>query len=369
MRVLISCITYHPTVGGADDFVRSIAEGVAAARHEVLVVASDLQQHVAGVKLADIRPRRMNGVRIVRCQSRNMPGHVYPVWPGFFSHAKSFKPDVVHGFGLGYWSADAAARLRSSCPVIISPTGGRYRSGRLYGLLRASLLKDTLQADLWTALSLDEREALREAHPGSPRIEILSPSIVPAEWTRERLDPFPDVPRPRVLFAGRLSRDKGVFDLIEAVGLARRTCEARLLIVGPDYGAGELPPSDGVHYAGELDREKLVAAYQHCDLLVLPSYHEGFGIVLLEAGAAGKPVIAYDNSSMPELCRHNENGLLVETGSVEALGSAIASLLSNPSLAGRMGARGREIAFRDYSRSAMVERVLGYYKEALGRMS
>lgn len=367
MRVLLSCITYHPTVGGADDFARSIAEGVAARGHEVTVVASDLEQHVAGRKLADTKPRVFNGVRIVRCRSMNVPGHVYPIWPGFFAAARAFRPDVVHGFGLGYWSADAAARLDDSCAVIISPTGGRYRSGRLYELMRSTLLPATLDVPLWTALSHSERDSLRAAHPGAPRIEMLAPSVDPAEWSAARPDPFPEIPRPRVLFVGRLARDKGVFDLIAAIRLARADRDARLVIAGPDYGAGDLPRESGIHHVGALDREMLVAAYRHCDLLALPSYHEGFGIVLLEAMAAGIPVVAYDNSSMPELCRDGENGKLAPTGSVEELASAIRAILADGDLARRFGERGRAIAFAEFSRNKMIDKALGFYRDALGR--
>lgn len=359
MRVLISAITYHPTVGGADDFVRSIAEGLVARGHAVRVVASDLLQHVSGERLEETAMRRLNGVEIVRCPSTRIPGHLYPVWPAFFARAREFEPDLVHGFGLGYWSADAASRLGPKRPVVISPTGGRYRSGRLYGLLRAFLLSRTEEAPIWTALSESEKASLRDDHPSVKRIEILSPSIRRAEWEKERRDPFPAIPKGnRILHAGRLSADKGLGDLLRALSIVRRSIDARLIVTGPDYGFGEPPKWEGIHYAGVLDREKLIAAYQHTDLLVLPSSHEGFGIVLLEAMAAGKPVIAYDNTSMSELCRHGENGLLVPTGDVEALAAAIWKILGSPDSRARFGAAGRARAFGEFERERMLDRLL-----------
>lgn len=359
MRVLISAVTYHPTVGGADDFVRSVAEGLVERGHTVRVVASDLLRHVSGAKLDDRAPRRLHGVEIVRCRSLRIPGHIYPFWPGFFARAREFKPDLVHGFGLGYWSADAAARLGPGLPVVISPTGGRYRAGRLYGLMRRLLLDRTEAAPVWTALSESERSSLRAEHPAVRRIEILAPAIRRAEWESRRADPFPALPKGnRILYAGRLSIDKGIGDLLRAVQLVRRSMPAQLVIVGPDYGFGAPPQWAGIHYAGVLEREQLIAAYQHSDLLVLPSSHEGFGIVLLEAMAAGKPVIACDNTSMPELCRHNENGLLVRTGDVEGLAEAIWKILGSPEHRARFGAAGRARAFGELERERMLDRLL-----------
>jgi glycosyltransferase involved in cell wall biosynthesis len=359
MRVLISAITYHPTVGGADDFIRSIAEGLVERGHTVRVVASDLLQHVSGEKLEATETRRLNGVEIVRCPSMRIPGHLYPFWPSFFARVREFEPDLVHGFGLGYWSADAAGRLARRLPVVISPTGGRYRSGRLYGLLRAFLLSRTEEAPIWTALSESEKTSLREEHSSVRRIEILSPSIRREEWGKERRDPFPTIPKGnRIFYAGRLSTEKGLGDLFRALHIVRRSIDAHLIVTGPDCGFGRPPKWEGIHDAGILDREKLIAAYQHTDLLVLPSSHEGFGIVLVEAMAAGKPVIAYDNTSMPELCRDGENGLLVSTGDVEALAAAIWKILGSPALRDRFGAAGRARALGEFARERMLDKLL-----------
>ncbi len=372
MRVLLSTITYFPTVGGADDYVRTLARGLAARGHEVAVVSSDLEQHVAGRRLSADAPRVVDGIPVTRCRSYNLPGHVYPFCPGFFAAVRAFRPDLVHGFGLGYWSADAAALLSPRLPVVISPTGGRYRKGRLYGLLRTLLLSRTRRVPLWTALSRDERSALlRDYGPELPPVELLSPAVDLPELAAPRADPFPSLPRRgRILFAGRLSRDKGVPDLLEAFALVRRDRAATLILAGPDYGLGLPPETAGVHVAGTLTREELVGAYQHCDIFVLPSYHEGYGIVLAEAMAAGRPVVAYANSSQPELCQDEVNGILVPTGDRARLGAALARLLDDPDLRLRLGGAGRERAAREFGREILVDRALALYRSVLaGRES
>ena len=368
MKILISCITYHPTLGGADDFVRSIAEGLVTRGHEVTVCASDLEKHIEGVKLADTAEKTLNGVLVVRCRSFNLPGHVYPVWPGLALQVRRAAPDLIHAFGLGYYSVDGAAGWQRRRPVIVSPTGGRYRRGRLYDLLGSHFLPKVEAVSLWTALSQSERRQLAADHPGHPGIEILSPSIDPDEWAVPLPDPFPGIPRGRrILYAGRLARDKGIDDLYVAFSRLRHDCPADLVLVGPDYGFKPPAESAGVHALGALDRKSLVAAYQHCDLLVLPSSHEGFGIVLLEAMAAGKPVIAYDNSSQPELVRDGENGLIVPTGDSQRLAIAMQQILDNRDLARSFGEAGRKRALGEFSRARMLDTAEAYYRRALAR--
>lgn len=366
MKILISAITYHPTIGGADDYVRSIAEGLAAAGHEVLVAASDLLKHVEGTKLTDTSEKKLNGVRIRRCRSRNLPGHVYPVWPSLYNEIRSFRPDVIHGFGLGYFSTDGAAMAAGNIPVVISPTGGRYRSGKLYNLLRMTALRKTKFVAIWTALSMDEKNVLLQEHNDLPPIRLLPPSVVPEEWITSYEDPFPEIKNQhRILFAGRMARDKGINDLIRAYSEIRSQFKVDLVLVGPDYGFK--PPADipGIHVIGPVDRETLVAAYQHCSFLSLPSYHEGFGIVLLEAMAAEKPVVTYDNSALPELARHQVNGMCVRTGDVAGLSQAMFDILKNPRAAKEMGKNGRKRAFKEFSRTQMISTALACYKEAL----
>jgi len=366
MKILLSTITYYPTIGGADDFARSIAEGLAARGHEVAVATSDLLQHVSGKKLSNTKKTNLNGVEIIRSKSFNLPGHCYPFWPGLRRIIRRFKPDIVHAFNFGYFSVDGAAFLSQKFPLIISPTGGRYRSGGMYDALKKVFERRVLRANIWTALSESERKSLRAEFPSAPRIEILSPSILPEEWKKISDDPFPDIPKNlRILFAGRLSRDKGIDDLIEAMQKVNKKIDAELIVAGPNYGyeVGKIEDKH-IHFLGALDREKLVAVFKHSDLVVLPSYHEGFGIVLIEAMAAGKPVIAYDNSSMPELARDGENGFCVKTGDTEALADAIMKL-NDPLLRESYGNKGKEIVFREFNRQKMIDKVLELYLTAL----
>jgi glycosyltransferase involved in cell wall biosynthesis len=101
------------------------------------------------------------------------------------------------------------------------------------------------------------------------------------------------------------------------------------------------------------------------DLVVHPAYMEGLGVALLQAAAAGVPIIATRAGGIPEIVRDGENGLLVAPGDAAALAEAIRALLENPALRRRFGARGRALAREGFSVDAMVEGNLGVYRELL----
>jgi glycosyltransferase involved in cell wall biosynthesis len=101
------------------------------------------------------------------------------------------------------------------------------------------------------------------------------------------------------------------------------------------------------------------------DLLVHPAYREGLGVSLLQASAAGVPIVACRAGGIPEAVRDGINGLLVPPGDSAALREAIARLLRDPGLAQRMGAAGRELVAREFSPDSMVEGNLAVYRELL----
>jgi len=103
------------------------------------------------------------------------------------------------------------------------------------------------------------------------------------------------------------------------------------------------------------------------DLLVHPAYREGLGVSLLQASAAGVPIVACRAGGIPEAVRDGVNGLLVPPGDVESLRAAIARLLRDPQEARTMGERGRELVAKEFSPDSMVEGNLAVYREVLAQ--
>jgi glycosyltransferase involved in cell wall biosynthesis len=168
---------------------------------------------------------------------------------------------------------------------------------------------------------------------------------------RAELGLAPD--RPVVLYAGKLQRLKRVDDLIEAcIGLTspRPGLPPYLLIVGDGLERAALEARarslrfDAIKWAGFRNQSELPAFYDLCDVLVLPSDNEAWGLVLNEAMNAGKPVIASDRvGAARDLIHEGINGAVFPAGDVKALRKAIGRVLEQPDRAMQMGRASREI--------------------------
>lgn len=177
---------------------------------------------------------------------------------------------------------------------------------------------------------------------------------------------------PVLLFLGRLNRDKGVLDLARAFArLADRFAEANLLFVGPDEGgmAGKITDICStlrarVHFVDfTASPERFMAA---ADIFCLPSYREGFGMVILEAAAAGMPAVASRIYGITDAVVDGLTGLLHPPGDVEAIVLQISSLLSNPEHCRKMGAKARRRVLADFSREESSRGLLAFYGKILG---
>ncbi|MBV9543696.1 MAG: glycosyltransferase [Chloroflexi bacterium] len=170
---------------------------------------------------------------------------------------------------------------------------------------------------------------------------------------------------------GRLAPQKGQRHLIGATPLLlERVPRAHVVIAGggdlEDFLrslAAELGVSDRVHVLGP--RTDVPALMHALDAFVMPSIWEGFGIVLLEAMAAARPIVASSVATIPEVVLDGQTGLLVPPGDAVALADALARLADDPALAHYLGERGRERLDRSFSIEKMVGDTELLYRELL----
>ena len=125
--------------------------------------------------------------------------------------------------------------------------------------------------------------------------------------------------------------------------------------------AQELGIDKSVHFLGH--RDDIPQLLSLSDLLVLPSYTEGLPLVILEAMAAGLPVVATPVGGIPEVVIHQETGFLVAVEDVQALGDVIFKLLQNPLLKNEIGNKGLEMVRKDFSLEKMCEEVFDIYQK------
>lgn len=187
---------------------------------------------------------------------------------------------------------------------------------------------------------------------------------------RQMLDIPPGTPV--VGFVGRFTRDKGVAELVKAhVMLCRTFKDVRLLLVG-DFEDGDVIPVETrreIETNPKIIRTGFVqdaTAYYHLmDVLALPTYREGFPNVILEAHAAGKPVVATRATGAIDAVVDGVNGILVPIGNFEALAEALAKILNNKFLAKQMGQSGRERALREFRREIIWSSLYSAYLDLL----
>ncbi len=179
-------------------------------------------------------------------------------------------------------------------------------------------------------------------------------------------------PRDTVLFVGRLAKEKGLFDLIEAVGLLANEHRGELVVVGEGPGdeaaralAQRLGVADRVRFAGFQEDVRPFLA--RAAMLALPSYSEGIPRVVMEAFAAGVPVVGSRIPGLEELIEPGRTGLLVPVGDVAGLARAIRSLLDDEALGRELARNARAVVECDYSPSRLASELRQEYHQLAAR--
>ena len=164
-----------------------------------------------------------------------------------------------------------------------------------------------------------------------------------------RLDDALPIGGPNILCVARLHTNKRIDRLILAMPrILEEVPDAKLAIAGIGNEEGNLrrmmsdsPAKHSITFLGLVTGEEKFECYARCSVFALPSDFESFGLVLIEAGAFGKPVVATQIGGVPEAIQHSKNGLLVAPDDDRALADAIVGLLTNPVVTRRMGEHGR----------------------------
>ena len=245
---------------------------------------------------------------------------------------------------------------------------------RGYRLL-AALLRSTLRfADVIVAVSAPERDAFR-GFVGSTPVFAFPNSVDCTHYAAvERKTAAPDAPL-RLLYMGRLVREKGLYELLEAVALVCSEGIATELIIAGS-GPEELPlrqlaASRGlehVSFPGPVHGVAKLTLLQRADVSLLPTSNcEGLPYALLESMAAGVPVIATRVGAIPELVTDGVNGLLMEGRSAQAIAAAIRQLAGDRAALARMSEASRTTIVAGYSIVRLAAELSGVYAQLCAR--
>jgi len=380
MRILMLSHMYpspvNPT-GGI--FVHEQVRALRARGHDVRVVSPKAwapplvrryaaYRRVARVDVLDgvpvLYPRRLAlpGNRLGRHDARALAAaialplrRVHRRWPFEVVHAHMVAPDgwaaarVAHALGV---PAVATAHRADVLDLPARSAALRAVVAEAVASLDAVVAVSRKMADAAEALAPPRRPV--EVIPNGADTSLFFPRPTGEARTRLGLPAEGAV----VSYVGKLVPRKGVDTLIEAMGLlARRERPVPLLLAA---GIGELRPdlerrarelgvAAHVRFLGKIPHEDVPLAIAAGDVFVLPSLSEGLPTVVCEAMACGRPVVATAVDGTPEIVRDGETGFLVPPRDPEALARALARVLDDPALAGRMAERAGEIARERYT--------------------
>lgn len=279
------------------------------------VVPSDHRRDLAGIDDSQITTFARSG--------RGVSG-LFQMLRASMQALDAFKPDVVHLHSTfaGLVLRPALAARSEGPRVVYCPHGWAFsrETGRLSHLVTKAaenLLART--SDRIICISGDEfNEAVRAGIPAD-RLTLVHNGIsktrppldpVAADWTSNKA---------KVLFIGRLDRQKGFDLLIEAARSLEDVLELRMVgasVVGKSEGPA-VPPN--VLLLGWLDRQQIETQLEAADLVVIPSRWEAFGLVALEAMRAAKPILAFRSGALPEIVVDGVTGVLCEPVAVQPL--------------------------------------------------
>jgi glycosyltransferase involved in cell wall biosynthesis len=352
-------------VGGAERHVVDLAVALSRQAYEVTVacsVAGDLSGLLEGANIP-VQPLLDQLVkrRVSAAYARELRR---------LSREKCV--DLVHAHIYASAAAAALATLGTGVPLVVTEHTEAVWRGRRARLVSRWFCR---RASRVIAVSGAVRRRLVEQDDVPPEKIAVIPNAVPANPDQESgAPPLPDGLRdgPLVGIVARLQYEKGVATFLEAAArVAKVVPRARFIVVGDgplrtDLHAlvGRLGLEQNVRFLGFRSNPRALIGL--LDVLVVPSHTEGAPLVVLEAMAAGVPVVASAVGGIPDQVRHGDDGLLVPPGDPAALCEAVLVLLEAPDLARRMGAAGCRKAATNFSHATMVERVMKVYRTAVG---
>lgn len=368
-RLRLLLLTVGLGIGGTEEQIKELALRLDRRRYDVTVCALKGQGVIANELIAQ-------GVPVVLLEGKGK-GDVR-VLPRLYRLIQALRPDIIHAFlGQANLGAALVGRLLPA-PVLVWSyrdmdvwrTGLHWMLDR-WAVRRAEAVtccSDAVRRFVSQNMRL-QPERITTIHNGVDRARFRAPLQMGRAQLglREHL--------PVVGIVCRLDEPKkGLAVLLRAMRLSADRGDTppwQLLIVGEGQARAALEQlstslglAERVVFAGPS--RDVAAILPLMDVFVCPSLYEGFGIAIVEAMMAGRPVVATAVGGITEIVRPDDTGLLVPPGDPTALAEAIREVLGHPDKAARFGRQGRQLAEAEFSVDTMVERHQALYESLIG---
>ena len=364
MNIGVVTHAYYPHFGGVTENVSGAARALRQLGHRVLIITAEARGAEPEPDVIRVGQQRLvpwNGASVNFTYGARLEARLRAIY-------REARLDLIHiHCPLSPMLPLAGLRAADGWPVL-GMFHATARSNLGYQLFQPYLRREFARLTIATAVSEPAREFVARYFPGTYH---LVPNGVDLErFALER--PVLAGGPPTILALGRLDPRKGIEHLIDALpALTRIVGPVRLVVAGDGprrpflvRRAAERAPGM-VEFRGAVPRAETPALYAMADCLCAPATrNESFGIVLLEAMASGRPVVATDLSGYRRVVTNGGTGWLVPPGDPAALAQALARVLADPERARAMGQAGRERAQR-FSWPRVTERLVALYERAL----
>jgi glycogen(starch) synthase len=393
MKVLMVSWEYPPVViGGLGRHVHHLSTALAAAGHEVVVLSrrpsgTDPSTHPSSDEInEDVRvvaaaqdPHEFTFAKDMMAWTLAM-GHAM-VRTGLSLKKKRsgrpWRPDVVHAHD--WLVAHPAVALSEFYDVPMVSTIHATEAGRHSGWVSGSLSRQVHAVESWLVRESDSlitcsasmRDEITELFgPGLAEVTVIRNGIDAARWPfAERRHHGVAGRPPELLFVGRLEYEKGVHDAIAALPRIRRAHPGTTLTIAGDgtqqdwlvEQARKHRVLKATRFVGRLDHAELLAALHRADAAVLPSHYEPFGLVALEAAAAGTPLVTSNIGGLGEAVINGETGMSCPPRDVARLAEAVGAVLDDPAAAQRRARAARERLTSDFDWHTVADETAQVY--------
>lgn len=280
---------------------------------------------------------------------------VLPGWPADVVHAHWWFPG-----GL----VARAVRARMGLPYVVTSHGSdiRLASGVPGG---ATMFRSVAgRAAAYTTVS---EWLARQVRLLDPRAQ---PVVGPMPVVADLFTPGDQRDASRVLFVGKLTEQKGLRHLLNALPLMQQRASVHVVGAGrvDDSAiralAGDLRVADRITWHPLLSQRELADLYRSSALHVVPAVDEGLGLTAIESLLCETPVVAFDSGGLPDVVVPERTGLLVPAGDARALAAALDRVLSDAALRARLGREGRQFALRRFGPDAVAQLYARILREA-----
>lgn len=383
---------YPPVViGGLGRHVHHLATALAAQGHDVVVLArrpsdtdpgthptTDAVSEGVRVLAAAQDPHEFDFGRDMMAWTLAM-GHAM-IRAGLQLHAEGWQPDIVHAHD--WLVAHPAIALAELFDVPMASTIHATEAGRHSGWISGDISRQVHAIESWLARESDTLitcsasmadEITELFGPLPAEVTVIRNGIDSTRWPfasrRQRSDP------PELLYFGRLEYEKGIHDAIAALPRIRRAHPGTTLTIAGD-GTQEDWLVDtarkhrvlkAVRLVGRVDHDELLRLLHRADVAVLPSHYEPFGIVALEAAAAGIPLVTSNVGGLGEAVISGRTGISHPPRDVAALAEAVRSALDDPAAAQQRALAARERLTSDFDWSHVAAETAQVYLAAKRR--